>query len=108
MSSYGFEDDLPEINLPKPKSKRPKPEPEVMDKAVEAGRGLGFVSRDPSAAKAPPPPKRKGGRRPSKEPLDKIFISGPQRVTDAFRDYCERNDMSYWEALDHLMKEAGN
>ena len=78
----------------------------ALDDAVEAGRGLGFVSRDPIRATSDPADirRRPGPRR--REPQDRLSVPGPRRVTDAFRAFCTRLALTHWEGLDRLMHAA--
>ena len=82
MSKYGFGAEggieLPKANTPT--RQRPKIETEHIEKAVQAGSELGFVSREPSI-RLKPGPKRT-------EPQDKVSIPGPKRVVDDFRNFC--------------------
>lgn len=107
MSKYGFSDDEDEpppiISLPSPKPKAQKPEAALIAEAVKAGQELGFVPREPPAAERPVKAPRRPGRR-KVEPQDKLLVTGPARVIEAFRDFCEReNASSYWVALEMLM-----
>ena len=65
--------------------------------AVEAGTTLGFVSREPAAAKRKPGPKRT-------EAQDKVSIPGPKRVIDQFRTFCTEQNVTLWEGLDLLLQ----
>lgn len=97
MSKYGFGGggiELPKVDTePKP---RPKIEPQAVEKAVEAGSELGFVSREPST-RLKPGPKRK-------EPQDKVSIPGPKRVVDDFRAYCRSHNLTLWQGLEQLLQ----
>ncbi|MFG1298033.1 hypothetical protein V5F50_19765 [Xanthobacter sp. V13C-7B] len=112
MSKYGFPDDEivppPAIELPTPKPRTEKPAPALVAEAVKAGQELGFVPREPGSPSAPASgliPKR-GGRRKS-EPQDKLLVAGPARVIEAFREFCEQENIrSYWLALEMLMERA--
>lgn len=98
MNKYGFEGG---IELPKTSASakpRPKIEAQNVEKAVQAGSALGFVSREPSARLKP-------GPKP-KEPQGKVSIPGPKRVVDEFRSFCRANDMTLWQGLEYLL-EAG-
>ena len=107
MGKYGFSDDVepaaPQlISLPKPKPKADKPAPALVADAVRAGESLGFVSREPRK-KAEAPARRPGRQRT--EPQAKLLVTGPERVIDAFRAYCEREDIaSYWQAIERLLE----
>ena len=97
MSKYGFDGG---IDLPKPSKSsktRPKAEPGSVEKAVEAGKSLGFVSRDASTRLKPGPKRR--------EPQDKVSIPGPKRVVDKFRAFCQDRDLTLWQGLELLLSE---
>ncbi|NBB81097.1 MAG: hypothetical protein GVY36_16930 [Verrucomicrobia bacterium] len=100
MSKYGFGGG---IELPKPSDSsktRPKVEPGSVEKAVEAGKSLGFVSREGST-RLKPGPKRK-------EPQDKVSIPGPKRVVDGFRTFCRERNLTLWQGLELLLSEKHN
>jgi len=100
MSKYGFGGG---IELPKPSESsraRPKIEPRSVEKAVEAGKSLGFVSREAST-RLKPGPKRK-------EPQDKVSIPGPKRVVDEFRAFCRERNLTLWQGLELLLSEKRN
>lgn len=100
MSKYGFGGG---IELPKPSESsktRLKVEPGSVEKAVEAGKSLGFVSREGST-RLKPGPKRK-------EPQDKVSIPGPKRVVDEFRAFCRERDLTLWQGLELLLSEKQN
>jgi len=100
MSKYGFGGG---IELPKPSESsktRPKVEPGSVEKAVEAGKSLGFVSREGST-RLKPGPKRK-------EPQDKVSIPGPKRVVDEFRAFCRERDLTLWQGLELLLSKKRN
>lgn len=97
MSKYGFGGG---IELPKPSQApraRPKAEPDSVDRAVEAGKSLGFVSRE-GPTRLKPGPKRK-------EPQDKVSIPGPKRVVDEFRAFCQERNITLWQGLELLLSE---
>ena len=98
MSKYGFGAGGG-IELPKADTstkQRPKVETESVEKAVQAGSELGFVSREPSV-RLKPGPKRT-------EPQDKVSIPGPKRVIDDFRTFCKTHEMTLWQGLDYLLE----
>ena len=111
MGKYGFgEEEGPvdppaAITLPKPKKKSAdKPSADVVREAARAGEKLGFVSREPAAK----PPVRKAGRRKLVEEQDKLFIAGPLRVLQAFREYCDQEQLqNYWTGLERLLQQQG-
>lgn len=95
MTKYGFGGgiELPKTNTPtKP---RPKIETESVERAIQAGSQLGFVSREPSTRLKP------GPRRT--EPQDKVSIPGPKRVVDEFRTFCRLHDLTLWQGLEYLL-----
>jgi len=97
MSKYGFGGG---IELPKQRDSsksRPKIEPSNIEKAVQAGSELGFVSREPSS-RLKPGPKRT-------EPQDKVSIPGPKRVIDDFRNFCRSENVTLWQGLERLMTD---
>jgi hypothetical protein len=97
MSKYGFGTEAG-IELPKADisaKQRPKVETESVEKAVQAGSELGFVSREPSV-RLKPGPKRT-------EPQDKVSIPGPKRVVDDFRNFCRSHNMTLWQGLEYLL-----
>ena len=97
MTKYGFGGG---IELPKttaPAKPRPKIEAETVEKAVQAGTELGFVSREPSN-RLRPGPKRT-------EPQDKVSIPGPKRVVDDFRNYCRTHNLTLWQGLEYLLEQ---
>lgn len=59
----------------------------------------GFVSREPQ------PPLR--GRKKDVGPTVAINIRMPERVARPFIRYCEKHRFTYWEAVEELMKMAG-
>jgi len=95
MSKYGFSGgiDLPQTAPDRPA--RRKVDTDSLTQAVQAGNGLGFVSREP-ARRTKPGPKRR-------EPQDKVSIPGPKRVTDEFRAFCRERDLTLWEGLELLL-----
>ena len=97
MSKYGFDGGI-ELPQPSKESKaRPKVEPDSVERAVEAGKSLGFVSREGST-RLKPGPKRK-------EAQDKVSIPGPKRVVDEFRALCQERNITLWQGLELLLSE---
>jgi len=45
--------------------------------------------------------------RKTSEPLDQAFARAPIDVINRFKQYCNDTGMSYGEALDDLMRNAG-
>jgi hypothetical protein len=96
MTKYGFGGgiDLPKTTeTTKP---RPKAEARNVEKAVQAGTELGFVSREPSTRLKP------GPRRT--EPQDKVSIPGPKRIVDEFRAFCRARNLTLWQGLEYLLE----
>ncbi len=94
---YGFEKggiELPSQSAPP--SRKPVGKSE-MTQAVQAGNTLGFVDREP-VIRRKPGPKRK-------EPQDKVCIPGPKRVTDAFRAFCNEQNVTLWQGLEMLLNQ---
>jgi len=87
------------IELPKiaPTPRRSVVEQTALTEAVQAGRDLGFVDREP-ATRRKPGPKRT-------ELQDKVSIPGPKRVIDAFRMYCTTRDVTLWQGLEMLIED---
>lgn len=100
MSKYGFSGGIELPKPPKSSKARPKVEPGSVEKAVEAGKFLGFVSREAST-RLKPGPKRK-------EPQDKVSIPGPKRVVDDFRAFCRERNLTLWQGLELLLSEKRN
>lgn len=97
MSRYGFGGG---IELPRPADgtgARSGVEPGSLEKAVEAGKSMGFVNREASTRLKP------GPRR--KETQDKVSIPGPKRVVDEFREFCRARDLTLWQGLELLLSE---
>ena len=108
--SYGFPTDdapVPEttpattgIKLP-PVRKRPveaaAPAAD-MARALQAGQDLGFVNRETNARRTPGPK--------SKEPQDRINVSGPKRIIDRLKAYSDGAGLSYCEAIEALLDGA--
>jgi len=95
MSKYGFGGGIELPKATEPEKPRPRIEPASVEKAVQAGSELGFVSREPSTRLKPGPKRR--------EPQDKVSIPGPKRVVDEFRAYCRAHDLTLWEGLERLL-----
>lgn len=97
MSKYGFGGGI-ELPQPSPPAKtRSKASTASVDRAVEAGKSLGFVSRE-GRTKLKPGPKRK-------EAQDKVSIPGPKRVINEFRAFCRERDITLWQGLELLLSE---
>ncbi len=105
MSKFGFDDDADldtVISLPRPAANKPKKSSKrAVEQAGEAGKQLGFVSREGQGARRP-------GRRQT-EPQGRILLTGPERILERFRRYCEINDSrAYWMGLETLLDESDN
>lgn len=98
MSKYGFGGgiELPPAAPAKPR--RPVAD-DTLHEAVAAGEKLGFVSREPL-------PRRKPGPKRT-EPQGKVSIPGPKRVIDAFRVYCNDENLTLWQGLERLLEGQG-
>ncbi len=70
----------------------------ALTEAVQAGKSLGFVDREP-VARRKPGPKRK-------EPQDKVSIPGPKRVIDQYRAFCTDKGLTLWQGLELLLEEG--
>jgi len=70
----------------------------ALTEAVQAGKSLGFVDREP-VARRKPGPKRK-------EPQDKVSIPGPKRVIDRYRAFCTDRGLTLWQGLELLLEEG--
>lgn len=95
MSKYGFGGGIELPGTTEPTTPRPKIELATIEKAVQAGSELGFVSREPSTRLKPGPKRR--------EPQDKVSIPGPKRIVDEFRAYCRHHNLTLWEGLERLL-----
>lgn len=84
-----------------PRARRPV-DRATLDDALEAGRSLGFVARDPAPVDPGPLRRRPGPRRG--ELRDRLSVPGPRRVTDAFRAFCTRHGLTHWQGLERLMR----
>lgn len=106
MSKYGFCDgtELPAVKLSKPKRKKPKSEPEVVAKISQASEELDFKRRSVGQNKTSDRQPRKPGPKPT-ELQDKLTISGPKRIFDEFRDYCDEQELqALWQGLEVLLE----
>lgn len=97
MSKYGFSGGIELPKTSKASRTRPRIDPDSVEKAIEAGKSLGFINREGSA-RLKPGPKRK-------EPQDKVSIPGPKRVVDDFRTFCREHDLTLWQGLELLLSE---
>lgn len=104
--SYGFNDSpaLDTIKLPTA-TKAPEAKPLVapMPQVLQAGAELGFVPREVNTRRKPGPKR--------KEPQDKITVTGPKRIMDRLKAYCDRmGGVSYCDGIEALLDkvEAGH
>lgn len=97
MSKYGFGGGIELPQQTEASKPRPALERSNLEKAVEAGKSLGFVDRDP-VQRLKPGPKRK-------EPQDKVSIPGPKRVVDEFRSFCVSRNLTLWQGLEYLLAQ---
>lgn len=103
--SYGFDKSnapaaTDAVKLPPVRSKpaeTPVAAP-TLTRALQAGAELGFVSRDTTDRRRPGPKRR--------EPQDRISIAGPKRVLDRLKAYCDREGVSYCEAIEAMLDSA--
>lgn len=124
-ASFGFDADFSDLSTvkpssravaakkakPKPKSKSkstaPRPQnplkPAVLtqreDMADKLAKSMGFESREQK-----PQVLKKRRRTHHDEPVDQLSIRGPVRVLNDFITYCEAENLSYWEAMERLLK----
>lgn len=97
--SYGF-DNLPmdTLQLPKAVHQTNVPSP-AMNNILQAGAELGFISRETTKRRRP------GPRRT--EAQDKITVTGPKRVIDQLKAYCDsKGSISYCDAIAELLDIA--
>lgn len=96
MTRFGF-DETP-IRLPVLKSSVGRnTDKGTIAEMAEAGRELGFVPREVRSSKT---------RRRKREKRSNLLIHGPERVLARFRDYADREDVSYWEAIERLLGQT--
>ena len=77
---------------------KPRVDSETLAEAVQAGKSLGFVDREPVARRKPGPKRR--------EEQDKVSIPGPKRVIDQYRAFCTDRDLTLWQGLELLLEEG--
>lgn len=94
---YGFGSG---ISLPVADSavEKPRVNSTTLAEAVQAGKSLGFVDREPAARRKPGPKRR--------EQQDKVSIPGPKRVIDQYRAFCTGRDLTLWQGLELLLEEG--
>ena len=102
MSKFGF-DSEDKIDLPIPQKNKTKASTATIQKVAKAGQNLGFVSRETSPTKSV----RRRGRRQT-QTQDKILVTGPKQIIDAFKEYCDREESpSYCAGLGELLSKNG-
>lgn len=99
MSNYGFgEKTTGLVQLPQQLGEATPAKP-AMSQVLKAGAELGFVSREAATRRKP------GPRRI--EAQDKITVTGPKRVIDRLKAYCDaQGGVSYCEAIEALLDTA--
>ena len=126
-TNFGFDMDFSDLSTvkpitrvpskPKAKEKKRNPRPKQNTKqnlqnkpavlrdreemADKVAKSLGFASREETLPKL-----KKRRRTHHDEPVDQLSIRGPVRVLNGFITYCEENNLSYWEAMDQLLKSS--
>jgi hypothetical protein len=98
MNKYGFDTPAETVKLPPSQPRKAGPSPN-MERVLQAGAELGFISREAVPARRKTGPKRT-------EPQDKMTIAGPKRVIDRLKAYSERLGVPYHEAIDALLDRA--
>jgi hypothetical protein len=99
--SYGFDKTMDTVRLPKLRENPPqKPATApTMAPVLQAAQELGFVSREVSTRRKPGPKRT--------EPQDKITVTGPKRVMDRLKAYCDRmGGVSYCDGIQALLDDA--
>lgn len=90
------------------KTNTPPIEEKTLREADAVAADVGFPSREPSPPEAeteppqPVPPLLRRKRAPSR-PKGQLNIQGPADVLQEFIEYCEENNVTYWEALEQLV-----
>lgn len=96
MTNYGFGDKVKVDTLKLPESSRKPVTPAAnMAKVLQSGQELGFVSREASGRRRPGPKRT--------EAQDKITVTGRKRTIDRLKSYCDREGISYCEAIERLL-----
>lgn len=95
--SYGFgQKTTGVVQLPQ-QPREATPDKPAISQVLQAGAELGFVSREAGTRRKP------GPRRV--EAQDKITVTGPKRVIDRLKAYCDANGgMSYCDAIAALLE----
>ena len=118
-ASFGFDADFADLSSVKPMSRaaspkkdspkiakprsKPAPKPAVLKEREQISdklaKSMGFESREQK-----PIMLKKRRRTHHDEPVDQLSIRGPVRVLNDFITYCETQNLSYWEAIEELLK----
>ena len=120
-ASFGFDTDFADLSKIKPSTRapvvtKPKPKAPTNSRAVKVqakprvledreqmadklAKSMGFESREGQQ-----PLLKKRRRTHHNEPVDQLSIRGPVRVLNEFITYCEAENLSYWEAMEKLLK----
>jgi hypothetical protein len=94
--SYGFGSSKGTIELPKATKAKVEQKPTSLEQIAEAGKELGFVSREHRQARRPGPKRT--------EPQGKLTLTGPKRVLDQLQAKCdEMGGVPYWKAIEDLL-----
>lgn len=127
-ASFGFDADFSDLSTvkpatrapaaktakpvqPKPKTVKPRakaaPKPAVLAEreqmADKLAKSMGFKSREQK-----PIMLKKRRRTHHDEPVDQLSIRGPVRVLNEFITFCEKEHLSYWEALESLLESKSS
>jgi hypothetical protein len=94
VSDFGFE----KIAKIKPSGVAVSEHSPAQEKVDRAGEALGFTSREPMQVIS---------RRKNVGPTTALNIRCPVRVFNPFAQFCEEEGLTYWEAIEKLMKAAG-
>jgi hypothetical protein len=96
MTNYGFGAKVTADTVKLPQSS-PKPATPAPDMAgvLQNGQELGFVPRETSSRRKPGPKRT--------EAQDKITVTGRKRTIDRLKAYCDREGVSYCEAIERLL-----
>jgi len=91
------------LNLGDLKGRRPlAPEDaETIAKVDQVAERVGFPSREATPAQESDQPLRRRTRK--SRPKAQLNIQGPKEVLSDFIQYCEENDISYWEAIEQML-----
>lgn len=75
----------------------------TIDKVDQVAERVGFPSREATARPEPDQPLRRKGRKIRAK--GQVNIQGPKEVLAQFIQYCEDNDLAYWEAIEKMLAE---